>query len=245
MTRFFDPASHRRILKSLRLPKFAGIDARRPLVVALEGANGAGKTTVCRLLSDSLSAPVCLGTDEAWFSDPFKTRMIRDAEWFSSAMFFLSGCFEQMRVLRQRPDTLVIMDRSLWSTLAVHGAESAERLEWLLAMLRPLATWIEVPDLTLVLEASFETCQSRIAQKSGEARLLDELTAVHDFHGREKEFYHWLADQRSEVLFIDANQDSPQTIAERAAVLIREKVGSRGFVPRGSGSREATNSAPA
>ena len=81
--------------------------------------------------------------------------MIRDAEWFASAMFFLSGCFEQMRVLRGRPDPLVIMDRSLWSTLAVHGAEDPERLEALLAMLRPVAAQIHVPDLTLVLEADF------------------------------------------------------------------------------------------
>ena len=124
-----DQERHRLSLEPLRLPRFAGRHAGHPFVVALEGANGAGKTTLCRLLSGSLAAPACLGTDEAWFSDSFKTRMIRDAEWFASAMFFLSGCFEQMRVLRGWPNPLVIMDRSLWSTLAVHGAESPERLE--------------------------------------------------------------------------------------------------------------------
>ena len=85
----------------------------------------------------NLGAHACLGTDEAWLSDAFKTRMIRDAEWFVSAMFFLSGCLEQMRVCEAGPKPLIIMDRSLWSTLAVHGAESPERLEILLAMLRP------------------------------------------------------------------------------------------------------------
>jgi len=220
-----DQESHRLALEPLRLPRFAGREAGRPFVVALEGANGAGKTTLCRLLSGSLAAPACLGTDEAWFSDSFKTRMIRDAEWFASAMFFLSGCFEQMRVLRGWPNSLVIMDRSLWSTLAVHGAESAERLEALLAMLQPVAAQIQVPDLTLVLEADFEICQSRIARKSGAARLLDELTAVPAFHGREQEFYHWLARQRAEVQFLDANQDGPENIAERASALIRERAG--------------------
>ena len=223
----FDSAQerYRRALESLRLPEFAGREAKSPFVVALEGPNGAGKTTVCRLLAENLSAPNCLGTDKAWFSDSFKTRMIRDAEWFASAMFFLSGCFEQMRVLRSWSDPLVIMDRSLWSTLAVHGAESPDHLGKVLAMLDPFAGNVRVPDLTLVLDASFETCQTRIAHKSGEARALDELTATPDFHRREHEFYLWLSRQRSEVLFIDANQFSPEAIAERASVLIREKAG--------------------
>jgi thymidylate kinase len=218
-----DQERYRLVLEALTLPRFASRDASRPFVVALEGANGAGKTTLCGLLARNLTAPACLGTDAAWFADSFKTRMIRDAEWFASAMFFLSGCFEQMRVLGGRSDRLIIMDRSLWSTLAVHGAESPARLEALLAMLRPVAEQIHAPDFTLVLEASFETCQSRIASKSGAARLLDELTATSAFHARERAFYRWLAGQRSEVLFVDANHDGPEKIAERASALIREK----------------------
>jgi len=218
-----DQEHYRLALERLRLPRFADREASRPFVVALEGANGAGKTTLCGLLARQFTAPARLGTDEAWFSDSFKTRMIRDAEWFASAMFFLSGCFEQMRVLRGRPDPLVIMDRSVWSTLAVHGAESPERLAALLAMLQPVAAQIHIPDFTLVLEASFETCQSRIARKSGAARLLDDLTANSAFHAREQEFYRWLARQRSEVVFLDVDHDGPETVAERACALIRER----------------------
>ena len=218
-----DLEQYRRALKRLRLPRFAGRDASSPFVAALEGANGAGKTTLCRLLARKLQAPSCLGTDNAWFSDAFKTRMIRDAEWFASAMFFLSGCFEQMRVLRGRSQPLIIMDRSIWSTLAVHGAESVERLEALLAMLRPIAGLIHVPDFTLVLEASFETCQSRIARKSGTARLLDNLTANAAFHAREREFYGWLARQRPEVIFLDANRAGTKKIAQQASALVCQR----------------------
>jgi thymidylate kinase len=218
-----DLERYRRALKRLRLPRFARRDASRPFVAALEGANGAGKTTLCRLLARKLKAPSCLGTDAAWFSDAFKTRMIRDAEWFASAMFFLSGCFEQMRVLHGRTQKLMIMDRSIWSTLAVHGAESVERLEALLAMLRPIAGLIHVPDFTLVLEASFETCQARIARKSGTARLLDNLTANAGFHAREREFYGWLARQRSEVVFLDANRGGTKKIAQEASALVCER----------------------
>jgi len=221
------PNQHRPTLDQMSLPGFAGREVSRPFVVALEGANGAGKSTLCQRLARSLGAHACLGTDEAWFSEAFKTRMIRDAEWFVSAMFFLSGCLEQMRVLRSCPQPLIIMDRSLWSTLAVQGAHNLERLDILLAMLRPVAAQIQVPDLTLVLDASFETCQSRIARKSGEARLLDDLTANAAFHEREHHFYQWLARQRAEVRFLDANAAGPETIAGQAVELIAEKAGAR------------------
>jgi thymidylate kinase len=153
-----DPEQFRLAISKLRLPKFAARDPARPFVAAFEGANGTGKTTLCRLLARRLKADSCLGTDRAWFSDEFRARMIRDADWPASAMFFLSGCFEQMRLLRGRRDRLVLMDRSLWSTLAVHAATDLERLDALLRMLLPVRGLVQVPDLTLVLRASYATC---------------------------------------------------------------------------------------
>src|SRR5215831_16348011 len=91
-----------------KLPKWAAPDPSRPVVIAIEGPNGAGKTTLCDRLSGSLNVPSCLGTDSAWFSDEFKKRMIGEAEWYASAMFFLSGCFEQMRRLRGRLERMII-----------------------------------------------------------------------------------------------------------------------------------------
>ena len=205
-------------LQTIALPSFAPPDSAAPFIVALEGPNGAGKSTLAR----ALGYPHCLGTDAAWFTEPFKVRMIRDAEWFTSAMFFLSGCFEQMRVLRSRQDRVIVLDRSLWSTLAVHAAESAERLEMLVAMLGPVAAQIRVPHLTLVLEASLTTCQSRIGKKAGTARALDELTANAAFHAREREFYHWLSRERSEVRFLDVDQAPPEVVAQEARKLIQK-----------------------
>jgi thymidylate kinase len=219
-----ETARYRAALAKLRLPSFSKRKGAGPVVVALEGANGAGKTTLCQALSRSLRVSTYLGTDAAWFSDAFKTRMIRDADWPASAMFFLSGCLEQMRVLETEAAELVIMDRCIWSTLAVHGAESTKRLAALLAMLKPVASLVRVPDLTLVLEATYATCQTRIAKKAGPARALDALTATPEFHAREREFYHWLARQRREIVFLDVDQTGPKEVAARAQALIRERV---------------------
>jgi len=211
-------------LPELSLPEFCQPADSGPVVVAIEGPNGAGKTTLSWELSRRLGVPWCLGTDEAWFAEPLKVRMIRDADWFASAMFFLSGCFEQMRLLQQRTDRLMIMDRCLWSTLAVHSAEEVKRLEALLAMLRPIANQIRVPHLTLVLEASFTTCQSRIANKSGTARALDELTATAEFHAREHKFYQWLGGRAPGVVFLDVNDATAEQVATKALALIKSKL---------------------
>ncbi|MGO9201407.1 MAG: hypothetical protein ACLQM8_12865 [Limisphaerales bacterium] len=219
-----DRTRYRLALDALVLPRFAAGRATPPFVVALEGPNGAGKSTLCGSLCRALGAHGCLGTDAPWFAEPLKTRMIREADWFASAMFFLSGCFEQMRLLRNSPAPLVIMDRCLWSTLAVHAAESPQRLEGLLKMLNPVAGQVRLPSLTVVLEASLAVRQSRIARKSGPARALDELTATAAFHDREQDFYYWLARQVPTLVFLDAERASPAEVLEKAVALIRQKV---------------------
>ncbi len=209
-----------RILDRLALPRFTRLRKPVPLVVALEGPNGAGKTILCRRLGRSLGAYTCLGTPRPWFSKPLKARMIRDADWFASAMFFLSGCFERMREIRSMSAPLVIMDRSLWSTLAVHAAANPERLAVVTAMIRPVASSISVPDLTLVLEASFETCLSRIARKDRASQALDQLTANARFHAREQVFYRWLARQTPTVQFLNVDRVDARQVAAQAKSLI-------------------------
>jgi thymidylate kinase len=206
------------------LPRFRQEPAPRPFIVAIEGPNGAGKTTLSWALSRKLGVPWCLGTDEAWFAEPLKVRMIRDAEWHASAMFFLSGCFEQTRLLANRSDRLVIMDRCLWSTLAVHAAESSSRLQALIAMLQPIADQIRIPQMTLVLEASFDTCQSRISLKSGTARALDQLTATARFHAHERAFYRWLAGQTPTVTFLDTDLLTADQVADRTLAELGKKI---------------------
>lgn len=217
-----DVEDYRRALGALSLPRFTARHPNRPFVVAIEGPNGAGKTTLCRGLSQRLKVPYCPGSDEAWLTDPFKLRMIRDADWYASAMFFLSGCFEQMRLLGGQSEPLVIMDRCLWSTLAVHAAESLERLQALLAMLQPIASVVQIPQLTVVLQASFPTCQARIARKAADARALDELTARTEFHAREQIFYQWLMSQAPVMEVVDVNEPTPEQVAAQVVALIHQ-----------------------
>ena len=117
------------------------------------------------------------------------------------------------------------MDRSLWSTLAVHYAHDPARMETLFPLFELAADRLAVPDLTIVLEADAETCRQRIARKSGAEQELDAASPSDEaFRLREREFYHWLSDQGLKVVFLDANDGTPEDVCRRAAQLIREVV---------------------
>jgi pyruvate kinase/thymidylate kinase len=206
-----------------RLPRRLTTTVSPPFVVALEGPNGSGKTHLCALLAERLALPTLRGVPACWEDSAIKLRMIRDADWLAAAMYFLSGVIESSRQAAGENEKLQVMDRSLWSTLAVHYAHDPARLERLLPLVELAADRLKTPDLTIVLEAGRDVCNRRIALKEGCQREWDQAVAADDgFHQRERQFYHWLAQQGPRVVFVDAESNDPEDVYRRAAEIIRE-----------------------
>jgi len=206
-----------------RLPRSLAKSHGPPHFVAIEGPNGVGKTHLCALLGERLALAPLRGVPAAWEDFSLKLRMIRDADWLASAMYFLSGVIEASREAADEDGRLRVMDRSLWSTLAVHYAHDPARLERLLPLLELAADRLEVPALTIVLEASLGACCGRIARKAGQQRQFDAAVGADDgFHRREREFYRWLASQGPRVEFLDAESNDPEDVYRRAAEIIRK-----------------------
>ncbi len=206
-----------------RLPRSLTTSNGQPHVVAIEGPNGSGKTHLCSLLAERLALTVLRGVPAGWEDSAQKLRMIRDADWLASAMYFLSGVIESSRQAALAEGKLQVMDRSLWSTLAVHYARDPARLERLMPLIDLAADRLKTPDLTIVLEASLDACDRRISHKSGKERELDAAArADGGFHQRERVFYHWLASQGPRVVFLDAENDDPEDVYRCAAERIRE-----------------------
>ena len=205
------------------------LTAQRAFLVAIEGPNGAGKTRLCGLLGRSLGAVTLRGVPTNWEDTPQKLYMIRDADWLAAAMYFLSGVIESSRQASRCAAKLQVMDRSLWSTLAVHYAHDPVRLETLLPLFELAAgapgtpSRLAIPDLTIVLEANSPTCRQRIAGKSAIEKEWDAASPSDEaFDRREREFYHWLAEQGPKVVFLDVNDSSPEDVCRRAAELIEQ-----------------------
>ena len=220
--------------KRMKFLQPPAVSTGRPFLVAIEGPNGAGKTHLCALLGQALGAATLRGVPAAWDDSPLKLHAIRDADWLASAMYFLSGVIESSRQAAGHHVPMVVggdvklqvMDRSLWSTLAVHYAHDPARLDTLLPLLELAADRLAVPDLTIVLEADAATCRQRIACKPDAEQELDAASPSDEaFRLREREFYHWLSDQGPKVVFLDANIRTPKDVCCKAVQLIRERLG--------------------
>jgi pyruvate kinase len=174
-------------------------------LIAIEGGNGVGKTTLIE--SIRVKHPdwtIRRGVPDAWMEPQMKMRMIRDADWMASAFYFFSGSMELTRELtllfqRKISQSTVCLDRSLWSTLAVHVGHDQSRLAELMPMLELMGGHVCVPNKTVVLTASPETLRRRISEKDPSERVFDELTQNYDYSEQELAFYHWLRDAVSEV----------------------------------------------
>ncbi|MEI7843231.1 MAG: pyruvate kinase [Gallionellaceae bacterium] len=188
----------------LREPRNSLPGGLTPLI-AIEGGNGVGKTTLIesiRVMHPDWT--IRRGVPDAWMEPIMKMRMIRDADWMASAFYFFSGTMELTRELmplfqRQLALSTVCLDRSLWSTLAVHVGHDPSRLTNLMLMLESMGGHVCVPNKTIVLIASPETLRRRVSEKDPSERIFDELTQNYDYLERESAFYYWLREAVAEI----------------------------------------------
>jgi len=139
--------------------------------VVIEGLIGVGKTSLCRLCRDQLSAELVLEPCE---DNPFLASFYADPERFAfpAQMFYLASRFQQQQALRQAnlfhdlvvSDYLFDKDR-LFAELTLTGHEMAlyDRFACL------LAEGIPKPDFVLFLDAPTEVIRSRIRRRAIDA----------------------------------------------------------------------------
>jgi pyruvate kinase len=192
-------------------------------VIAVEGPNGGGKTTLCHLLCDRHGYDYCRGVPAAWEEPQLKLRMIRDADWLASALYFLSGAIEVSREITGHTARIVVMDRSVWSTLAVHYAFDPARLHELLPIVESAKAHLPIPSMTIVLEASPFTCRARIGQKARQEQVFDDAAPADEgFLRRERDFYRWLSRQGPRIAFINTEGRDSEAVYRAAAAAMRE-----------------------
>lgn len=206
----------------LQLPPVLASTLGPPYLIAVEGPNGSGKTLLCSLLTERLGFARLRGVPALWEDPKMKLYMIRDADWLASAMYFLSGVIESSREAARVEGKIKVIDRSVWSTLAVHYAHDPARLGTLLRLLELAAGKVKVPDLTIVLEISPAEYRRRLGRKTGDDHKFDTATPSSDtFLLRENEFYHLLARQWPKMAFVSTENREVEDVYQEAVGHIR------------------------
>ena len=197
-----------------------------PLYVALEGAEGCGKSTQARLLATALAAVLTqetggtpIGTRlRAILHDTAVTDLADRAEALITAADRAQHVAEVVRPALAAGRS-VVSDRSVWSTLAYQGYGRGLDLD----ALRTMNDWAVDglwPDRVILLDAPTDVLAHRLS-----GRDLDRFElAGADFHARVAEgFLKMAADHQDHWTVVDADGDPP-TVAARVRAALGELV---------------------
>jgi dTMP kinase len=191
--------------------------------VTFEGIDGSGKTTVSRLVAETLGrrGEKTFLTEEPtkrWTGDAVRRAYREDVGPLAEAFLFLADRAAHQADLRRHLDEgeIVLCDRYADSTYAYQGARLAgvveEPVSFLQRMARP---WLVLPDLTLLLRISPEIALQRISDRPEHVRF-EELT----FLRKVARNYDTLSKSRRYVV-LDARQGLNDLSAQAVAAIDR------------------------
>jgi len=192
------------------------------ILIAIEGIDGAGKTTQVQLLGEALreaGLPVVLSrepTDGPW------GRKIRESAQNGRLTLeeelhaFIEDRKEHIASTISpslERDQVVILDRYFYSTVAYQGARGADHN----VLLRDMKSFAPVPDIVFFLDADPAVAVSRISNGRGEVpnefERVGYLTDV-------RKVFQWLASRESEVHSVDGQQSIQDVLCNLSKQLI-------------------------
>lgn len=197
-------------------------EEKRGLLVAVEGIDGSGKSTVARELARHLreeGLKVTLRQEPS--QGPFGTRArtFGPKRPLSAALFFTMDRKQSLPSLERslRTHEVVVQDRSFYSTLAYQGSQVSLRERKELAQLQRELTI--VPDLVVLLHGPVDVAVSRVRHRS---RVLHPFEKERFLRQVQQEYLNLARRERERFVRIPFDQDPKSVLgAAKAAVLRR------------------------
>jgi thymidylate kinase len=175
------------------------------VIAAIEGPNGAGKTTLTKAYSELHPDVLCRLCVPDIYMDchDIKSYMLFEASALGSAFYFLSGLIEAKKEDERGHYSKILIDRSIWSTFAAAYAKDETSIIPLFKVVNDIKDFIHLPDKTIVLRASYETC----IQRSGEKLIGKEFDNDSFIQFNKKlDFYSILKQRGYDVIFIETDK---------------------------------------
>lgn len=134
-------------------------------IIAIEGPNGAGKTTLWNYISSHYDNVSCIKPLYGPFAEAkdLKGYMIDSGSALGNVFYFMSSAIEQQSNLGE--GEVFLLDRSIWSTLASAYSKDKAIADKLFSILEIVSENILLPTETVLLNADYNTCRTRIGKK--------------------------------------------------------------------------------
>lgn len=207
----------------LVLPEILTQSNTNKRVIAFEGVDGCGKSTLCQQLGENYSGFRFVPIPHDYVSMPFKEYLTFSASYIGKALVYAASLADR-KERAERLDsqvTNVVMDRSLWSTIALSYARYPDLAQDITNLFSSIAKYIPIPDIVYVLDVPYEICRERIAQRSRDAQRFD-IMPMEDYR-RHMDFYYWLDKQGVGVRIF--NRGHALSVKECADTIYHEIVG--------------------
>lgn len=197
-------------MQKIDIPFIAPCHNSSTLVVSIEGCNGAGKTTLLKKYQERHKDTECRLCVPDSFQSAKDTKhfMLFESSALCSAMYYLGGAIEVFSK-HDKAYSKILFDRSIWSTFAAAYAKDEANVPVLFNCLEAIKQHVFLPNLVIVLDASFETCQERISNKN-EGGEFDK--DKREAFNKKRNFYRLLKESGYPVTFIDVNNISAEEV---------------------------------
>ena len=209
-----------------------------PRFIAVEGAIGAGKTSLVNLLGENYGARLILEETE---SNPFISKFYEDKEAYSfqTQVFFLLSRYKQYMQLAQRDlfNSVVVIDY-LFQRDKVFARLNLEDHEY--NLYEQIFSLIDVktpkPDLVIYLQASTEVLQERVAKRGRDYEAFIDPDYLDSVNKAFNNFFFYYSEtpllviNTNEIDFVEKKCDLDELIKK----INKHKIGREYYNPLGS-----------
>ncbi len=196
--------------------------------LVIEGCNGVGKSTIEKYLSARVGASTFHYPPE-FVSFRREVRLDECVAPLPRLVYYLAASLHLSDLVRaQLTQSHVICDRYLASPLSLMIAESAIEETEACRLMKPFASYLRMPDLTLLLTAKHAVASARIHNRSRDSGMLTPvarrmLESEEFFHKRENACRQF-AMRLGPVMELDTTNLSPEEMCNCAWSLLAPKL---------------------
>ena len=196
--------------------------------LVIEGCNGVGKSTIEKYLTARIGASTFHYPPE-FVSFRREVRLDECVAPLPRLVYYLAASLHLSDLVRaQLTQSHVICDRYLASPLSLMIAESAIEETEACRLMKPFASYLRMPDLTLLLTAEHAVASARIHNRSRDSGMLTPvarrmLESEEFFHKRENACRQF-AMRLGPVMELDTTNLSPEEMCNCAWSLLAPKL---------------------